>query len=459
MNFTSFCEGTSDLGSVSTCYPATASKDLAEGAAKSARKAADLVIEQFYYKVDYNFEANGTSKQSSNASEIEQKIVESFQKMRPILEMGSKILSIIMALYFLTILHKAYKYISEYVQDTSFDNHYLNESLEKYLTDGKRTLRRSEVRKLVRIWQWKRTTTENQRIFYSLITSAVYTSTALCILFFNAFFYYTLVMIRDYGESEVEFEGSTLFVVNVEGDGFMKGIIEVFLESYHFASNLTTVTSNEKCLPDPVKPDREFLVNMCVLSCFVLFYFTIIAQTWVLRFRHVICGMFFEGSETSRLHYLVNKLTYQIENREMIIAQNVLRSFQEDKTRKQFLEFGIVRKFSKMSRGVHGYCHACRRTGWGRHKKIECSDHFINCQEITIKATFCIPCSFEIYNSCILCRLEIVDLESQAQLLSPNLLSNIALKPTLELPVLGAKKNKVGPAPINPTDENDCTKA
>ena len=447
------------MASVSTCYPATASKDLAKGAATSARKAADLVIEQFYYKVDYNFVANGTSKQSSNASEIEQKIVETFQKLRPLLELASKILSILMALYFLTILQNSYKYISKFVQDISFDNHYLNESLEKYLTDGKRAFRRSEVLKLVRVWQWKITTIENRRIFYSLISSAVYTSTALCILFFNAFFYYTLVIIRDYGQSEVEFEGNTVFVVNIEGDGFMKGVIEIFLESYHFASNLSTITSNEKCLPNPVKPDHEWLVNMCVFGCFLLFYFTIIAQTWVLRFRHVICGLFFEDAENSRFFHLVNKLTDQIENREMIIAQNVLKSFQEDKTRKQFLEFGIVRKLSKMSRGLHGFCYACRRTAWGRHIKIICSDHLINCQETTVKATFCLPCSFEIYNSCILCRLEIVDLESQAQTSRSNFTATTASKPPRELPILGSKSNKVGPAPTDATDDNDCSKA
>ncbi|XP_075243147.1 DC-STAMP domain-containing protein 2-like isoform X3 [Convolutriloba macropyga] len=443
------CEGARDIAKIAGCYPAGETMSLVNDCGEFVQKASRIVTEQFYYEIVYDFDTNGTSRQSSNATAIEERIVHAFENMQPILEIGSKIVSIIMACFFLTILHKSYSYISKFVQDTSFDNHYLNETLEKYLTDGKRKLRRSEVRKLVRIWQWKRTPTENKRLFYSIVTSAVYTSIALSILFFNAFFYYTLKLIREYGESETTFEGSVDFEFQVKGDGLMRDVVDMFIESYDFTSNLTTTANNEQCLPDPVRPNNEVLVNTCVFGCFMLFYFTIIAQTWVLRFRHIICGMFFEGSEEARLHYLVNKLSYQIHNRDVIIAQNVLRSFREDKTRQQFLEFGVLRQITKLSRGVHGYCFACRRTAWGRHKRINCSEHFLNCHEITVKATFCIPCSFEIFNSCILCKLDIVDLESIANVDGSNLFGNYAFNQRLEIPTLMPKQNKVGPAPIN----------
>ena len=86
-------------------------------------------------------------------------------------------------------------------------------------------MRKSQVRKLVRVTQWKRTPKENKRIIISIVTSAVYTTAALAILFFDIFLYYTLEVIQDYGHVEANFTGDTEISLEVQGDGIMRDII------------------------------------------------------------------------------------------------------------------------------------------------------------------------------------------------------------------------------------------
>ena len=165
---------------------------------------------------------------------------------------------------------------------------------------------------------------------------------------------------------------------------------------------------------------------MGIIVLFMLFYFTVLTQTWVLRLRHIICCMFFEGTEAIRLTWLANKLAYEIDNRKYIMSKNVLKSFNESRRRKIYLEGQVFRKMSGWLSKVRGYCFICRETTWGKHAYFKCDNHFENGLKCSLRLVYCALCNKELVKTCVLCMEGIVDFDNFKADRSSKLLNNDA---------------------------------
>ena len=421
-----YCEGARDIVHLSGCYPASGSLELAREALKLVKMASDEVLKQFQYKVYYEYNADPSAQVSANAEDVEKEIVKKYIVLQPYLESFVKVMSHLMACFFLSALFKTYRYISKFIQDVSFDNHYLNDTLIKLLDNQNKKLHKSQIRRLVRVTQWKRTPMENKRIVISIVTSAIYTTAAAGILFFDIFLYYALEFIQDNGRVEANFTGDSEIKLEVQGDGLMRDVRGLFLDSYQSSSNLSFAAGNEKCLPNPYRPDSHYLVTFAIILFFMLFYFTVLTQTWVLRLRHIICCMFFEGLEGIRLSWLANRLTYEIDNRNYIMSKNVLKSFHESRRRKIYLEGQAFRKMSGWLSKVRGFCFVCRQTTWSKHVYFKCNNHFEGGMKCSVRLVYCSLCKRELRKACILCRQNIVDIDSFKTDRSSKLLNNEA---------------------------------
>ena len=193
--------------------------------------ASDEVLKQFQYKVDYEYNADSSAQVSADAEDVEKEIVKKYIVLQPYLESFVKVMSHLMACFFLSALFKTYRYISKFIQDVSFDNHYLNDNLIKLLDNQNKKLHKSQIRRLVRVTHWKRTPMENERIVISIVTSAIYTTAAAAILFFDIFLCYALEFIQDNGRVEANFTGDSEIKLEVQGDGLMRDVIGLFLDS------------------------------------------------------------------------------------------------------------------------------------------------------------------------------------------------------------------------------------
>ena len=369
-------------------------------------------MREFEFDIKYGFKSNSSAELKTDTKTMQEEILRKYRVIRPYLSTAFEILSTAMAWFFTTIFLKAYLYITKFIRDVSFDNHYLTKGLVDRLSAQNKVLRTSQVRKLVRVTQWKRTAEENKRIIMSLATSAIYTTAAVAIVFFDLFLYYTLEVIKDYGKVEVNYTGGSEIELEVTGDGFMRDIIEYFVGSYHSANNLDLLVDNEKCLPNPARPDNFYIIYCAVLLLFVLYYVTVFTQTWVLRLRHIICCMFFEGTESARLTWLTNQITHEIENKNYIMSKSILRSLKENYRESIYSEVNLGRKMAPLVLKFRGYCFVCRQTTWGRHVTRNCENHFQNGVKSTVSIVYCSVCYKELCQSCVLCIQKLWDIDA-----------------------------------------------
>ena len=239
--------------------------------------------------LDINKANIGDLLQSKSTASIKEKLVQSSQSFFEVLQfVFSHIKVILYSMSLLYMLYQANQYLVKYLSDDSFDNMFVNDTLDEGYPEKLLPLRRWEAKEKYKITTTtKLSNQEYKKIGLRVMSPMLFFLATVTIILADHFFGSFIDVLKKHGKVGISFNGMEQ---GIKLNGLLKEAADGEIPKLNLKLEAFDL-STDPCLPVPVKTDWILLVPLIALvglslvSCFL--------DAYIQRLRSQICNLFY----------------------------------------------------------------------------------------------------------------------------------------------------------------------
>ncbi|XP_067118589.1 DC-STAMP domain-containing protein 2-like [Centruroides vittatus] len=374
------------------------------------KKAARSLEREFEVNISMIHVYNYSVEESKSVVEVKEDIMREVKKYTHWMTSLIELSDLAMLMFFAFLFISALKYQLWFRIKDKFDNYFLTFELRELDTQrcgmGKETifpLSFKERMVYVTASSLRLSTNEYGHLASSLIILII---TFIQIGFFIIIDYglfWMLSMVTFHGQLRTENEVPSHIDLKVKGQGLLADMLRKLVGIFGPVTRKQTIVDTTNCLPRPLLPDYDRYEQIAFI--FIISFFLAITESYGLRLRHVIAGMFFPERKKQRAVWLYNHILRTRMNFVKFLRRKIRQKYYGDSTLHEisFLEhfsakFPIVEKIAKKLNLFKETCLGC-----GIKKSKNDPIEFIHCDNQNCKAIFCQNCFEEIGKKCVVC--------------------------------------------------------
>ncbi|KFB43946.1 AGAP005349-PA-like protein [Anopheles sinensis] len=221
----------------------------------------------------------------------------------------------VLAFIFLRVIYRAVQYHDAYLWKIDFQNFYITDQFRKI--DERRAadeshhlpllpLRAVQRFRLVDIGAGICNNLELRHVLGSIALVSFHCLSTTILILMDALLSETLAIVARHSKIEYHMQGYHSVNVTVSGSGALAELIRNIAEGFRTDETLNLQTSNEECLPRPLRLDIGSIA--AIYGMFVLLAALIVIEAYVQRARRSICAFFYPGREQMRTVFLYNRV-------------------------------------------------------------------------------------------------------------------------------------------------------
>uniref|UniRef100_A0A182N7W5 Dendritic cell-specific transmembrane protein-like domain-containing protein n=1 Tax=Anopheles dirus TaxID=7168 RepID=A0A182N7W5_9DIPT len=238
-----------------------------------------------------------------------------FSKKKHFLRLVMYLVRKVFAFIFLRVIYSSVRYHNDYLWRITFNNFYITDHFRQLDSDHParhssvlplRAIQRTElIDTRAGIWNKQ----ELRHIVGSVATLLFHCLSTTLLLLMDTLLYETLDIVARHSKIEYHQQGFHVVDVTVSGTGALAELIRNTVEGFRTHEHLDFRTSNEECLPRPVRLSGWTVTG--IYGLFALLTLLIATEAYVQRARRMICAFFYPGRERMRTVFLYNRVLRQ----------------------------------------------------------------------------------------------------------------------------------------------------
>uniref|UniRef100_A0A182IMI2 Dendritic cell-specific transmembrane protein-like domain-containing protein n=1 Tax=Anopheles atroparvus TaxID=41427 RepID=A0A182IMI2_ANOAO len=221
----------------------------------------------------------------------------------------------VLAFIFLRVIYRAVRYHDAFLRIINFHNYYITDQFRQI--DARRRapllpLRAVQHSRLIKTRLWICNRMELRHVLGSIGSVSFHCLSTTILILMDTLLYETLAIVARHSEIEYHQRGFHSVNVTVTGTGALAELIRSTAEGFRTEETLDWRTSNEECLPRPVRLGVGPAVG--IYTMFLLLAVLIVIEAYVQRARRSICAFFYPGREEMRIAFLYERVQRETES-------------------------------------------------------------------------------------------------------------------------------------------------
>ncbi|XP_064471349.1 DC-STAMP domain-containing protein 2-like isoform X2 [Ornithodoros turicata] len=367
----------------------------------------------FYVNITVTHQYNYTLEFSKSQTEVRQAVLRELRSRVSLFIFIFRVISNVLIGAILYIVYSAVRYRLRYLREDDFDNCYvtwrvvaLDKTRARKGLETLLPLRSLEKRDFVDPFCLRLTRTELKALMlnlWSLVVSAVYTAMAFIM---DYTLYRLITFVRSLGKVDVNAGLPNQMKIRIEGEGPVADMYRAVADAVS-PSDMTKAAvpavDVQNCLQRPYSPDMDMYYWIGLV--YILGILLMLCQTYGLRLRHVVLGIFYPDQDRSRAAWLHSHLLALRTSWLTGLRRAIRRRFGDiEESREPGLydmllaRVPVLRKTLSILGIRRQHCLACGVSG-----NIDDEENFKRCETPTCRAVYCNECFEELENLCTVC--------------------------------------------------------
>ncbi|XP_064601103.1 DC-STAMP domain-containing protein 2-like [Liolophura sinensis] len=307
------------------------------------------VRNQLDFGIQQDAPINNNANISRTAQEITAAIKAEFAPKTDSVRLVVSISSRVMAAFLLVLFLNAAIYLRSYLINDKHDNIYITRAFidlnERKSTEGQSEtilpLTLDERGKYITVHSWRLSPFEKRTLLKGLGIFFLHLLISLTVCSLDYVLYWAMEIIRDQGQVVFSLTGDSSVLLKVTGNGIIAQFIRTFVQGFSEEFQYNSTISTAACMPAPRPTPNSQLYTLA--SLYLLTLLLVILQSYGLRLRHFIAGLFYPEREKERILYL----------HDTILRKRSYRLSQEDRTKHEAYNAKMKsKKFRLLPRGL-----------------------------------------------------------------------------------------------------------
>ncbi|KAL3831279.1 hypothetical protein ACJMK2_023052 [Sinanodonta woodiana] len=394
----------------SSCTFLNVTDDQIREAIHETEKAFNHVINYFTVNLSTTINVTADANSSQPLESIEKEVKEELDAKTRALFHFIRIMEKVLSLSLLLLFLQSFWYLRNYLARDSYDNIYITKRFKDLDQERKDCglscvlpLKKKEKQLYIDTSSRCITLVEVGHGKFGLAQTGIHFLLCFSVLLFDYLLYYILDLIKRHGNGNIHYNGTTKFILNVDGIGFVAKLYRELIQGLNINESYIGELNLTKCLPDPSMPDSlNIPVYIVLYHVAVLF---VLMKECALRARRKITAYYFPRQEEARIHYLHKLIRHKRISFWKFLRQKINLSYKERCVNEQLhLMTWLSVKMPCLARCLSlkdKICLICETAEGGFHDIV-----FVRCSGDQCDAYYCTDCYETLNKTCPLCSVD-----------------------------------------------------
>ncbi|KAL3831278.1 hypothetical protein ACJMK2_023051 [Sinanodonta woodiana] len=389
-----------------SCQFITLTKEL-QKTVQTTEEALNSLLNVFIVNLSTTMNVTAYANSSQPLESIEKEVKEELDAKTGAFIHFIRIMEKVLSLSLLLLFLRSFWYVRNYLARDSYDNIYITKRFKDLDQERKYCglscvlpLKKKEKKLYIDTSSWRITLVKIGHGKFGIAQIGIHFLLCLVVLLFDYLLYYILDLIKRHGNVNIQYKGTSKFILNVEGTGFIANFYRELIQGLNINESYIGELNFTNCLPEPSMPDSLNIPVYIVLYLLAVMF--VLMKECALRARRKITAYYFPRQEEARIQYLHKLIRHKRISFWKFLRQKIKSSYKENCVNEQLqLMTWLSAKMPCLARCLSQkdkICLSCEAAEAGFHDigLMKCSGDQCN-------AYYCTDCYETMNKTCPLC--------------------------------------------------------